>query len=194
MIAGALAVVVLVAGGAAVAVVQRDRPEVVHGAATAPPWQRPGVDRLDARAAAAGLENVWGRDLSMHVHTHLSITVDGENVVVPGDIGHDADATFAAEIHTHDTTGIVHVESPTRQRFVLGQLFTEWDVALDATSIGSLGADDGYRLHAFVGGSEYEGDPAGIPLGDFERIDLVLAPSDETVTAPAAYVWPDEYR
>jgi hypothetical protein len=194
VLAGLLALVVLVAGGVGVAVVQGGNPQNVRGAVTAPPWGRPATDQLETRAAAAGLENVWGQDLAMHVHAHLSITVDGQAVTVPGDIGHDSDEKFAAEIHTHDTSGIVHVESPTRETFVLGQLFTEWDVALDGRGVGSLGHDDGLELHTFVGGSPYTSDPAGIPLRDFERIDLVLAPVGETVTAPAAFAWPPDYR
>ena len=191
---GLVAAAIVIAGGVAIVVVQSGLPNRVSGADTAPPWPVPAVADRPARAAAAGLTNVWGEDLAMHVHSHLSITVDGEPVVLPGDIGHDADSKFAAPLHTHDTTGIVHVESPRRETLVLGQLFTEWDVDLDATSIGSLGADDGYALTTFVGGSRYPGDPAGIPLGDFDDIALVLAPTGETVTAPPAFDWPDEYR
>jgi hypothetical protein len=191
---GLVAAVALVGGGVSIAVAQSGLPNRVSGAETAPPWPVPAVEDRPKRAAAAGLSNVWGEDLAMHVHSHLSITIDGEPVTVPGDIGHDADTRFAAPLHTHDTTGIVHVESPRRESLVLGQLFTEWDVHLDSTSIGSLGPDDGYTLTAFVGGSRYGGDPAGLRLGDFDDIALVLAPTGETVTAPPAYDWPDDYR
>ena len=158
----------------------------------APPWPRP--TDLTARAESAGLHNVWGERLAEHVHSHLTILDGDEPVTVPANIGHSDDREFAAEIHTHDTSGIVHVESPTRETFVLGQLFSEWDVALDGQGVGSLGQDDGLELHTFVGGSPYTADPAGIPLRDFERIDLVLAPIGETVTAPPAFAWPADYR
>jgi hypothetical protein len=186
--------VVLVAGGVGVALAQSADPTRVVGAETAPPWPVPAVDDRPARAELAGLENVWGQDLAMHVHSHLTITVDGEAVTVPGDVGHDAATKFAAPIHTHDTSGIVHVESPRRESFVLGQLFTEWGVHLDQVGVGDLGGSDGRTLTVFVDGSRYGGDPAGIRLVDFEDVALVLAPAGETVTAPPAFAWPDDYR
>jgi len=185
---------VVVAGGVGVAVAQATNPTRVVGAETAPPWPVPDVDDRPGRAELAGLENVWGQDLAMHVHTHLSITVDGEPVTVPGDVGHDSATKFAAPIHTHDTSGIVHVESPRRETFVLGQLFTEWGVHLDQSSVGGLGGGDGRSLTVFVDGSRYGGDPAGIRLVDFEDVALVLAPTGEAVAAPAPFDWPDDYR
>jgi hypothetical protein len=185
----------VVAGGAVgIGVVGSAQPSRVVGAEIAPPWPVPAVDDRLGRAELAGMENVWGEDLAMHVHTHLSITVDGEAVTIPGDIGHDAATKLAAPLHTHDTSGIVHVESPRRESFVLGQLFTEWDVHLDGASIGSLGPDDGLELTVFVDGSLRTGDPAGIRLSDFEDVALVLAPRGETVTAPPAFDWPPDYR
>jgi hypothetical protein len=189
-----VAALVVVGGGVGIGVVASSQPSRVVGAETAPPWPVPPVgDRL-GRAELAGMQNVWGEDLAMHVHSHLSITVDGEAVTIPGDIGHDADTKLAAPLHTHDTSGIVHVESPRRESFVLGQLFTEWGVHLDAVSIGSLGPDDGLELTTFVDGSRREGDPADIRLSDFEDVALVLAPRGEAVTAPPAFDWPDDYR
>jgi len=185
---------VVVGGGVGVAVAQSSNPARVVGAETAPPWPVPDVDDRPGRAELAGLENVWGQDLAMHVHSHLSITVDGEPVTVPGDIGHDSGTKFAAPIHTHDTSGIVHVESPRRESFVLGQLFTEWGVHLDQSGVGDLGGDDGRTLTVFVDGSRYGGDPAGIRLSDFEDVALVLAPAGEAVTAPPAFTWPADYN
>jgi hypothetical protein len=189
-----VAALVVVAGAVGIGVVGSSQPSRVVGAETAPPWPVPPVgDRL-GRAEVAGMENVWGEELAMHVHSHLSITVEGESVTIPGDIGHDADTKLAAPLHTHDTSGIVHVESPRRESLVLGQLFTEWDVHLDAASIGSLGPDDGLDLVVFVDGSRRSGDPSDIRLRDFADVALVLAPRGETVAAPPAFDWPDDYR
>jgi hypothetical protein len=189
-----VAALVVVGGLVGIGLADSARPARVVGAETAPPWHVPPVDERLGRAELAGLDNVWGDDLAMHVHTHLSITVDGAPVSIPGDIGHDAETKLASPLHTHDTSGIVHVESPRRESFVLGQLFTEWDVHLDATSIGSLGPDDGLDLTVFVDGSRREGDPTDIRLRDFADVALVLAPRGEAVSAPPAFDWPDDYR
>lgn len=165
-----------------------------QGAAAAPPWPAPvGREDLEARAAAAGLEDVWGRELAMHDHAHLSITVDGRPVTVPGDVGHDEDGRFAAEIHTHDTSGIVHVESPTVEEFTLGQFFAEWDVALDAEHVGSLGGTPDQHLTVWVDGKRHHGDPADIVLEDLQDVDLVLAPEGSIATPPDPFDWPPQY-
>ena len=168
---------------------------VAQGTSAAPPWPAPtGRDALEDRAEGAGLEDVWGRDLAMHDHTHVTITVDGEPVTVPGDVGHDEDARFAAEIHTHDTSGIVHVESPTDETFTLGQFFSEWGVALDEEHVGSLGGTPEQQLTVWVGGKVHHGDPAEIVLEDLVDVDLVLAPEGRLATPPAPFDWPANYR
>jgi len=173
------------------------RPDVraAQGASTAPPWPAPtGRAALEERADGAGLEDVWGQDLAMHDHTHVTVTVDGEPVTVPGDVGHDEEARFAAEIHTHDTSGIVHVESPTAEEFTLGQFFSEWGVALDEEHVGSLGGTPGQRLTVWVGGKVHHGDPAEIVLEDLVDVDLVLAPEGGLATPPEPFDWPANYR
>jgi hypothetical protein len=64
-----------------------------------------------------------------------------------------------AELHAHDTTGMRHIEAPTTsKRYVLGQLFTEWNVRLDATNVGGLKTDGTRTLTAYVPGLQ-----AGLP-------------------------------
>lgn len=47
----------------------------------------------------------------------------------------------------------MHIEAPQAARFTLGQLFTEWNVQLTRSCLGSLGslcADTGHRLQFFI--------------------------------------------
>ncbi len=128
LVAG-VAAVLLLGGCANGAVVGATHGGVTARTSTdAPPW--PAPTDLTARAEAAGLSNVWGQKLAEHVHTHLTILDGGEPVTVPGNIGHSDRAKFAAQIHTHDTSGIIHVESPTKDTFTLGQFFDEWGVSI----------------------------------------------------------------
>jgi len=56
-------------------------------------------------------------------------------------------------LHTHDASSTVHIEAPQAARFTLGQLFTEWNVQLTRSCLGSLGslcADTGHRLQFFI--------------------------------------------
>jgi hypothetical protein len=45
-------------------------------------------------------------------------------------------AVVFSPIHTHDTSGIVHIESPTVRPFTLGQFFDVWGVRFTSDCIG----------------------------------------------------------
>ncbi|MBT1620503.1 hypothetical protein KK090_14675 [Curtobacterium flaccumfaciens pv. poinsettiae] len=153
----------------------------------APPWPRP--TDLTARAESAGLHNVWGERLAEHVHSHLTILDGGEPVTVPANIGHSDDREFAAEIHTHDTSGIVHVESPTKQTFTLGQFFDEWGVSLGPEHVGGLRGE----LTVWVDGHRRIGNPRSIELTDLRQVVLIVTTVGEVPRLPAPFDWPPQY-
>lgn len=155
---------------------------------TAPPW--PAPTDLETRAEAAGLRNVWGEPLAEHVHTHLTVLDGATPVTVPGDVGHSARRHFAAELHTHDTSGILHVESPTQQTFTLGQFFDEWDVSLGAGHVGGLRGE----LTVWVDGHRYLGNPRSIELTNRRQVVLAVTTVGEVAHRPAPFDWPPQYR
>ncbi|MFJ3034119.1 hypothetical protein ACIPC2_06830 [Curtobacterium pusillum] len=155
---------------------------------SAPPW--PAPTDLSERADAAGLRNVWGERLAEHVHTHLTILDGDEQVTVPANVGHSDRERFAAQLHTHDTSGIVHVESPTRQTFTLGQFFDEWGVPLTAWRVGGLRGE----LTVWVDGRRYIGDPRSIDLTNRREIVLDVTTIGEVPHLPAPFDWPPQYR
>ena len=71
----------------------------------------------------------------LHIHQHLDIFVNGKHEPVPQGVGIYA-GQFLTELHTHDPTGIIHVESPVAKHFDLGQFFGVWGVRLNARCIG----------------------------------------------------------
>ena len=154
----------------------------------APPWPRP--TDLAHRAQEAGLENVWGERLAEHVHTHLTITDGDTPVVVPGNVGHSKSQRFAAQLHTHDTSGILHVESPTRRTFTLGQFFDEWGVSLGPAHVGGLRGE----LTVWVDGKRYFGNPRSIELTNLRQIGLDVTTIGEVPHPPAAFDWPPQYH
>jgi hypothetical protein len=166
--------------------------EHVPGAAdtadrTVPVWPRP--TDLEGRAEAAGLRNVWGERLAEHVHTHLTV-LDGDSpVTVPANVGHSVRERFAAELHTHDTSGILHVESPTRQTFTLGQFFDEWGVRLDAWHVGDLRGE----LTVWVDGRRVIGNPRSIELTNRREIVLAVTTVGEVPHLPQPFDWPPQY-
>jgi len=95
--------------------------------------------------------------------------VDGRPVTVPANIGIDPGHVFSP-LHTHDTSGIIHVESPTESAFSLGQFFAVWGVPLSARRIGTLATTGGARLRTWVNGKPLAADPTRIVLAPHQEI------------------------
>ncbi|WP_426518394.1 hypothetical protein ACPPVQ_02750 [Diaminobutyricibacter sp. McL0618] len=177
--------------GKAAAAVPSSAPTTASGVDSAPPWNAPADP--SARAKAAGLTMLSAEGTVEHIHSHLTVAVDGKAVTVPALLGIDEANASISPLHTHDTSGIVHIESPVKATFTLGQVFTEWDVALAAGKIGSYSAASGDTVTTFVDGKPVTGDPAAITLANHEDIDIVVTKAGETATAPAAFTWPAGY-
>jgi hypothetical protein len=127
---------------------------------------------------------------AMHIHTHLDVFVDGKPVQVPADIGVDEARHKISPLHSHDTTGVIHVESPTKPAtFTLGQFFAEWQVALAADRLGGLTADGTRHLQVFVNGAPRAGDPAAIVLAAHDEIAIVYGTDAQRPTVPTSYRW-----
>jgi hypothetical protein len=76
-------------------------------------------------------------DAAFHIHARLDIYVDGRRVPVPALIGIDPAGAFLAPLHTHDASGIVHVEASRRFPFTLGEFFTVWGVRFTDRRLGA---------------------------------------------------------
>ncbi|MGA7910679.1 MAG: hypothetical protein WCC30_03935 [Candidatus Dormiibacterota bacterium] len=116
-----------------------------------------------------------------HVHVHVGVYVDGVSIIVPAGIGVGrpwgfdntgflANGACFAWMHTHDTTGVVHIVTPDQKVFTLGQLFEVWGQPL------APGVAFNYQgmLTVLVDGRPNEGDPREVPLTQFENIILEL--------------------
>jgi hypothetical protein len=153
-----------------------------------PPWPAP----LDATAAAraAGLPMLSSEGMVEHIHVHLDVLVDGKPVAVPANIGIDAVRRGISPLHTHDDSGVIHIESPVKRQFSIGEFFTEWGVSLSADNIGGLRATDGRTVRAYVNGQLRTGDPAAITFNQHDEIALIYGAPQPTETPPATYQFP----
>jgi hypothetical protein len=80
--------------------------------------------------------------LFLHVHPYLVIEINGKNVTIQSGIGilypgqsgsyngqplyFGVSGSEFQPVHTHDDTGIIHIESPTNTNYTLGQFFQIW--------------------------------------------------------------------
>ena len=99
----------------------------------------PGTSAATAGQAIDGISCQTSEQTVFHIHTHLTIFVNGQQRQVPAGIGipgavrqqtsagavHRLGSCFYW-LHTHAADGIIHIESPVQRTYTLGEFFDEW--------------------------------------------------------------------
>jgi hypothetical protein len=152
-----------------------------------PPWSA-NATQLRARLASIGLVPKRMEGEVLHTHEHLDLFVDGRPVTVPANIGINTTQGFLSPLHTHDASGIIHVESPVLAIFTLGQVFDVWGVALSRSCLGGACQPAGEPLAAFVNGHSYGGNPRDIVLAAHEEICICVGSLPSSI--PSSYAFP----
>ena len=166
-------------------------PASLPGQLTGPaPWPA-NVGDLAARLDALGLPALSQEGTALHIHQHLDVFVNGRRVVVPAGIGIDEVAQFISPLHTHDPSGIVHVESPDIRTFTLGQFFGVWGVRLTPRCLGGYCAAGARRLRVYVDGKPVPGDPRLVVLEPHEEIVVAFGTAAQLPRPlPSSYEFP----
>jgi hypothetical protein len=142
-----------------------------------PPWPAE-IGGLRARLDAIGIPARSGTTL--HTHQHLDVFVNGKRVVVPAGIG--IGEGLISPLHTHDASGVIHVESTTVRSYSLAEFFAVWGVRLTKTCLaGECGEG---KLHFFVDGKPAT-DPNLVVLTHHQEIAVAFGPPPEPV--PSSY-------
>jgi hypothetical protein len=191
----ALAAAVL-AGAVSLAACGSDKKDA--GSTPAPSDNKPAASTVSwpapadatAQAKAAGLPMLGQEGQVLHIHSHLDVFVDGKAVTVPAEIGIDLVKQQISPLHTHDTSGVVHIESPVKKDFALGEFMTEWNVPISKDALGPLKTSGGKQLHVYVNGKKRTGDPASLKLGAHDEIAVVYGAAGAKVRVPTSYNWP----
>jgi hypothetical protein len=130
-----------------------------------------------------------GEQLATHYHAHLEILAAGTPATIPAQIG--ITSTCFYWLHTHDTTGVIHIEAPADQKnrtFTLGDFFQVWNQPLTSSQVATVKLGAGQKLIAYVDGKPYSGAPSSIPLHSHTQVVLEITPP--TVDPPPTYTWP----
>jgi hypothetical protein len=96
---------------------------------------------------------------------------------VPALIGIDLQHQCLYWLHTHDATGVMHIESPDTRTYTLGEFFDVWGRPLSPTRAASLHG----KLKVFVGKQRVNVNPRNIVLKPHE---LITIEQGRTVTPP----------
>ena len=130
-----------------------------------------------------------------HIHTHLTIFVNGQQRQVPAGIGiPGAVATQTPQgpfidsgtcfywLHTHAADGIIHIESPVKRTYTLGEFFDEWGQPLSSSQAGPAHG----KVTVIVNGQVFKGNPREVPLGSHENLQLEVG---SPLVAPETINW-----
>jgi hypothetical protein len=132
-----------------------------------------------------------------HIHAHLTVLVNGSPRQIPAAIGiPGAQAQNTARgpfivggnclywLHTHAPDGIIHIESPVKRIYTLGDFFDEWGKPLSSGRVGPAAG----HVTAIYNGKVYLGNPRDIPLTAHAQIQLEVGRplvTPQTITFPA---------
>ena len=152
------------------------------------PWQ-PEYTHLPNRLKSIGLSLLGAEGTAQHIHAHLDIYIHGQPVVVPAEIGIPPTGGITP-VHTHDTSGIIHIESPDAYAtYTLGQFFDIWGVKLTNTSIGGYTDDDTNKLVVYDNGKAVQ-DPANLTLAKHHEIVITYGTAQERPRIAKSYNFP----
>lgn len=121
-----------------------------QGLAAGPePWP---AETAHLRARLAMLNFPPNGDESYHIHALLHVYVEGAPVTVPANIGISPADRIESPLHTHDTSGIIHIEAGQPHDFKLADFFTVWGVAFSDSQLGGYRNAGDRTVQVFVNG------------------------------------------
>jgi hypothetical protein len=128
--------------------------------------------------------------LAMHIHSHLALFYHGKQLQIPEYIGMAPVPPRGCIywLHTHDGSGIIHVESPQLDapgggHFTLGEFFDIWGEPLTPDDVaGKRGP-----VTAYVNGTQWSEGLRSIPLLAHQQITLEVG---EPLVRPPNYSFP----
>jgi len=86
----------------------------------------------------------------IHVHPYLTVEIDGTNVTIPAGVGILEGASVFEPIHTHDASGLLHVElsqaDSNSHNYTLGDYFTIWKYTAKSLGAGESPTLNGRAL------------------------------------------------
>jgi hypothetical protein len=130
-----------------------------------------------------------------HIHVHLTLIANGQQRAIPIAIG-VGDPFILQQfvvaagcyywLHTHDATGIVHIEAPVTTTFNLGQFFDIWGEPLSSDNVAGFTG----TVTAYVDSTLYTGDLGAIDFQEHRQITLIVGTVPDTIPV---YAFPPDY-
>ena len=134
---------------------------------------------LSSSSAAAqtidGIQCNAAEQLVFHNHAHLDIFINGQPYTIPSQVG-IVPGKCIYWLHTHDDSGIIHIESPVTRNFTLGQFFDIWKKNFSNVQVFDNMANGTNTISVYVNGNKINGNTAyrNINLNEHDQITIVF--------------------
>lgn len=149
----------------------------------------PDLASADTTASGAPVDGITCRTTTQqvvkyHIHIHVDVFVNGHQERIPAGAGiptprftehfpsglfYDNSVTGCLYwLHVHANDGIIHVESPYKHTFVLGNFFDVWGQPLGPDQVGPAQG----LVVSFENGRRVKGNPRDIPLLPHATVQL----------------------
>jgi hypothetical protein len=146
-----------------------------------PDLASPGTTK---RATVDGIQCKPVEQLVYHIHAHLAVFDSGRLYALPSGVGIPGSQVEQSSrygpvavggqcyfwLHTHTSDGVIHIESPLRAIFTLGDFFDVWRQPLTGQRIAGLHG----KVSAFFNGKPWRKSPRSIPLLPHAVIQLEI--------------------
>jgi hypothetical protein len=161
---------------------------VIAGLVGTPNWPNGDTATGGQGQHIAGLNCLQQLGVPFHHHAHLALFVNGQQLAFPmgvgmylpnkGKKGYIYHQNCLYFLHTHDRTGILHMESKTDLTFTLGTLFTLWGEPLSTTQIAEFTGP----VTVYVDGTLDTTDAlADVPLTPGSDVTLVIGQAPDWI-------------
>lgn len=150
----------------------------------AEPGAKPAYSPIDGIACNQMEQAVF------HIHAHLSLYIDGQAVAIPQGIGIAPDGSCFYWLHTHDASGVIHIEAPANRTFTLGNFLDIWRQQFSELRTGyppELDQPGGPGWQIWVNGKPSTGDFHTMVLQP--HLLITLAYNSPGVKPDTTYTW-----
>ncbi len=123
---------------------------------------------------------------SYHIHAHLTIYLNGQPVSIPQGVGIASDQSCLYWLHTHDSTGVLHIEAPKKVSPTLADFLDIWGQGFSSLGFhNELASSAGWTI--YVDGKQVNSTFKQLVLQS--HMVITIAYNSPNITPDSTYNW-----
>lgn len=137
----------------------------------------PVVDNISCQSTEQG---------GTHIHAHVTMYMNGTKTPIPANVGIAPDSSCLYWLHTHDDSGVIHIEAPEGVSATFGNFLDIWGQRFLQVGYPSQ-LSDATGWQVYVNGKPFRGNFHTIPLQSHTLI--TLAYNSPGIQPDTTYPW-----